>query len=136
MFDATQLATLRALIERYIPHDDTPGGIAAGVDTYLMRFLQADGVGYVARYTQTLTALEHEALNLHSTSFAALSPTAADALIEALWKNQTSAVWMCDAADTLELIAEHCAEGFYSDPRHGANANGVSWQMLGFEERR
>ena len=136
MFDATQLATLRALIERYIPADDAPGGLAAGVDTYLIQFLQADGSGYLVRYTQALVALEHEAQNRHNTAFATLSAADADALIDALWQNQTTVMWLCDAPSTLALIAEHCAEGFYSDPRHGANAGAVSWQMIGFEERR
>lgn len=136
MFDATQIATLRALIERYIPSDDAPGGIAAGVDSYLIGFLQADGVGFVTRYSQALIALEREAHHRHSTAFAELDGPDADALISALWQNDTRTVWLCDAPTTLALIAEHCAEGFYSDPRHGANANAVSWTSIGFEERR
>ncbi len=136
MFDATQLATLRTLIERFIPTDDVPGGIAAGVDTYLIGFLQADGAGFVLRYSQTLTALDAEAQLRHGMVFSALSAVDADGLITAVWNNQTSAVWLCDAASTLALIAEHCAEGFYTDPRHGGNARGTSWHSIGFEERR
>ena len=136
MFDATQIATLRALIERYIPADDAPGGIAAGVDSYLIGFLQADGVGFITRYSQALTALEREAQHRHGTAFAGLSGPDADALIRALWQNDTRTVWLCDALTTLALIAEHCAEGFYSAPRHGANANAISWTSIGFEERR
>ena len=136
MFDAPQLATLRALIERYIPADDVPGGIAAGVDGYLIGFLQGDGVGFLTRYGQALTALENEAQLRHGTAFAGLNGPDADALITSLWQNDTRAVWLCDAPATLALIAEHCAEGFYSDPRHGANANAISWTSIGFEERR
>lgn len=136
MFDATQLATLRALIDRYIPADDTPGALAAGVDLYLIRFLQADGAGFLARYTHVLNALEHEAQHRHACAFAALTAAQADSMLNALWQNQTSVIWLSDAVSTLALIAEHCAEGFYSDPRHGANADAVSWRMIGFEERR
>jgi hypothetical protein len=39
-------------------------------------------------------------------------------------------------AQIIALIAEHCAEGFYADPRQGGNIDMVSWRMIGFEERR
>ncbi|MFM2031283.1 MAG: hypothetical protein RLZZ297_48 [Chloroflexota bacterium] len=136
MFDATQLATLRAIIDRFIPSDTSPGGLAAGVDDYLIRLLQGDGAGYLARYTDALTAVEREAHHRHATAFARLAASDADALLHDLWANQTQVAWVTDAAAFLRLCAEQCAEGFYADPRHGANAGAVSWQMLGFEERR
>lgn len=136
MFDATQLATLRAVIDRFIPADDTPGGVAAGVDTYLIRLLQGDGAGFLHRYFVAMDSLEREAQRRYQQSFAALSAADADALLHDLWENRTSVAWAIDAAAFFAQCAEHCAEGFYADPRHGANANGVSWQMLGFEERR
>ena len=91
MFDAPQLATLRALIERYIPADDTPGGIAAGVDGYLIGFLQGDGVGYLTRYGQALTALENEAQLRHGTAFAGLNGRDApmvDSSRKDVWNNR------------------------------------------------
>jgi hypothetical protein len=33
------------------------------------------------------------------------------------------------------MLAEHCAEGFYSDPGNGGNHSESAWKMIGFEVR-
>jgi hypothetical protein len=136
MFDATQYATLRAVVDCMIPADEAPGGLMAGVDRYLIRFLQHDGVGFVAQYQSALTALQHEAELRHDTGFAHLTPAQATDLLHALERNEIQAVWLTSPSAFVALMAEHCAEGFYADPRQGGNANGVSWVSIGFEERR
>ena len=136
MFDATQYATLRAVVDRMIPADDTPGGLDASVDQYLLRFLQHDGAGFAARYLAGLDALQHEAQLRYQTDFAALPAPDADTILHAVARNDTRATWLYDASATIDMMAEHSAEGFYADPRQGGNRNTVSWQMIGFEERR
>ena len=136
MFDATQYATLRLAIDRMIPVDDAPGGLDAGVDRYIMHFLQHDGVGYSAMYISLLDALHHEAHMRHNLAFAHLSPDDADAILHAFARNETTAVMPWNATQYIDMVAEHVAEGFYADPRQGGNHNAVSWQMIGFEERR
>lgn len=136
MFDATQYATLRAVVDRMIPADDVPGGLDAGVDQYLLRFLQHDGAGYAATYLAGLDALQHEAQLRYRADFASLAAADADAILHAMMRGDTHAAWSYGAATTIDMFAEHCAEGFYADPRQGGNRNAVSWQMIGFEERR
>lgn len=136
MLDATQYATLRAVVDCMIPADEAPGGLAAGVDHYIMRLLQHEAAGLLETYRIALDALQTEAEARHQTSFATLNASQATALLHALERHQTQAVWRVDAAQWVAMIAEHCAEGFYADPRQGGNANGVAWQMIGFEERR
>ena len=136
MFDALQYATLRAVVDRMIPRDDTPGGIDAGVDHYLLGFLQHDGSGFAALYLAVLDALTQEAQARHQCNFADLSAADADALLHDIAHGQTVAHWPYHPGQSLALIAEHCAEGFYADPRQGGNRDMVSWRMIGFEERR
>lgn len=136
MFDALQYATLRAVVDRMIPRDDTPGGIDAGVDHYLLGFLQHDGSGFAAQYLVVLDTIEQEAYARHQCGFARLSADAADALLSDICQGHTVAHWPCHPGQSLALIAEHCAEGFYADPRQGGNRDMVSWRMIGFEERR
>ncbi len=136
MFDATQYATLRAVIDRMIPRDDAPGGLDAGVDRYILHLLQHDGVGYSALYMSLLDALQHEAHVRHNLAFAQLSAHDADAILHAFARSESSAVLLANAAWCIATVAEHCAEGFYADPRQGGNHDTVSWQMIGFEERR
>lgn len=136
MFDATQYATLRAVIDCMIPADEAPGGLMAGVDRYLIHFLQHDGVGFVSQYQSAMTALQHEAELRHGSGFAQLTQAQATDLLHALERNETQAVWLTSPSAFVALMAEHCAEGFYADPRQGGNVNGVSWVSIGFEERR
>lgn len=136
MFDATQYATLRTLVDRMIPADDAPGGLAAGVDRYILHLLQHDGRGYSIQYEAALTAVQRESMARYATPFAQLTTAQADNLLQALAQNDTRVVWAYDAKSFIEMLAEHCAEGFYADPRQGGNDGAVSWRMLGFEERR
>lgn len=136
MFDATQYATLRLAIDRMIPVDDAPGGLDAGVDRYIMHFLQHDGAGFSTQYESALTALFHEAHIRYGRAFAELSPEQADAVLYDVQHNHTRVDWPWPASAFVAMLAEHCAEGFYADPRQGGNAHEVSWRMIGFEERR
>jgi len=136
MFDATQYATLRAVVDCMIPADEAPGGLMAGVDRYLIHFLQHDGVGFVVQYQVAMTALQREAELRHGCGFAQLTQVQATEMLHALERNEMHAVWLTSPSVFVTTMAEHCAEGFYADPRQGGNTNGVSWVSIGFEERR
>lgn len=136
MFDATQYATLRALVDRMIPADDMPGGLDAGVDRYILHLLQHDGAGFASQYLTALDALQQEAVAQYGCAFAQLRAVDADALLHGLTHHAPHTRWQTSPPAFIALLAEHCAEGFYADPRQGGNADQVSWRMIGFEERR
>ncbi|MFM7679307.1 MAG: gluconate 2-dehydrogenase subunit 3 family protein [Roseiflexaceae bacterium] len=136
MVDAVQYATLRAVVDRMIPRDDVPGGLDAGVDRYLIHFLQHDGCGYAPAYIAFLDAINHHAQQQHQCTFDGLSAAAADGLLQYMTDEPSIVIASLRGAQIIALIAEHCAEGFYADPRQGGNIDMVSWRMIGFEERR
>lgn len=136
MFDATQYATLRALVDRMIPADEVPGGLDAGVDNYILHLLQHDGAGFASQYRAAIDAFQQEALVQYGCAFAQLPAGDADALILALTRHAPNTCWQTSPPAFIAILAEHCAEGFYADPRQGGNAGQVSWRMIGFEERR
>lgn len=136
MFDASQYATLRAVVDCMIPADEAPGGLMAGVDRYLIHFLQHDGVGFVAQYQSALTALQREAELRYQCTFAQLAQSQATELLHALERDETQTLWHTSPSAFVAMMAEHCAEGFYADPRQGGNFNAVSWVSIGYEERR
>ncbi len=35
------------------------------------------------------------------------------------------------SSEFLELLVEHTMQGFYGDPRHGGNRQGVGWKAVG-----
>lgn len=136
MLDALQYATLRAVVDRMIPRDDTPGGLDAGVDHYLIRFLQHDGGGYITAYTAFLDAINFHTQHHHQCPFSELTGADADLVLQRMTDEPIELIASWNSTQLIALIAEHCAEGFYADPRQGGNKEMVSWRIIGFEERR
>ena len=133
MFDEEQLRTLHAAIDRIIPEDEFPGGVEAGVGDYLLRQLGADLAHLGADYRRFVDALNAEAQAAHGMGFAALGDAQQDDLLTRVEQGELRAERPLDLASFFAQFAEHCAEGFYSDPGNGGNRDGVSWRMIGYE---
>ena len=133
MFDEQQLQTLHAAIDRIIPADEFPGGVEAGVCDYLLRQLGADLAHLATDYVRFVDALNAEAEAGQGMDFAALGEAQQDALLTRVEQGEVRTDWSIDAAGFFAQFAEHCAEGFYSDPGNGGNRDGVSWRMIGYE---
>jgi hypothetical protein len=56
-------------------------------------------------------------------AFAGLEPGEQDAVLTGLEQR---------GSPTFRWLLETTMEGFYGDPRHGGNHDGVSWQLIGF----
>ena len=133
MFDEAQLACLRATLDTIIPPDDYPSAWEAGVGDYLQRQLRGDLADQLPVYRAWLACLDAEALARHSQVFAQLSLDTRTALLARIEAGAVNADWSLQPAAFFRQIAEHCAEGYYSDPGNGGNRDGVSWRMIGFE---
>lgn len=133
MLTARQVEVLKALVNRIIPADDYPGGWEAGVGDYLFGQFERDLKRALPIYALGLDALDAEAQAVYQTNFDRLAETAQDDLLGRIEAGGVSTVWAVDAATFFRLAAEHCAEGYYSDPGNGGNKDGVSWGMIGFE---
>lgn len=70
---ATELESLKALVDAIIPRTDTPGASDAGVPAYIDRRLAANPQ-LVERFRSGLTALESDAQTRFGTAFSALTP--------------------------------------------------------------
>jgi hypothetical protein len=134
LFD-TQLATLRAALDRIIPPDDHPGAWEAGVGDYILRQLAGDLAHLQDVYRAGLDALDYEALAAAARPFAELGPAAQDELLARIGRGDAQVPWPVEAPVFFAMLCEHAAEGFYSDPGNGGNRGGVSWRMIGFEVR-
>ena len=133
MLNDTQLATLRAALDRIIPADDFPGAWESGVGDYILRQLQGDLSSLLETYQAGLDGLDHEALAASSRPFAALSTEAQDALLARIDRSEAQVPWAIDAQSFFRMLCEHAAEGFYSDPGNGGNREQAAWRMIGFE---
>nr|PZN29591.1 MAG: hypothetical protein DIU80_09130 [Chloroflexota bacterium] len=135
MLTDTQLATLRAALDRIIPPDDFPGAWEAGVGDYILRQLGGDLADQLETYRAGLDGLDYEALAASGRPFAELPAEAQDELLRRIERGEAQSPWPVDAADFFRMLCEHAAEGFYSDPGNGGNRDGVAWRMIGFEVR-
>jgi gluconate 2-dehydrogenase gamma chain len=135
MLTDKQTNTLKAAVNRIIPPDDWPGGWEAGAGDYLFRQFERDLKTAVEIYQQGLEALEAEARAAGSTGFADMDTAAQDALLTRVEQGDVQTQWTTDPAAFFTMLADHCAEGYYSDPGNGGNRDEVAWKMIGFEVR-
>ncbi len=135
MFSQRQLDNLQAVVNRMIPPDDWPGGWEAGVGDYLFRQFARDLKDKVETYRQGLDALEAEAQAAHGTGYAQLKADQQDTLLAQAERGAVRTAWPIDPAAFVTMLADHCAEGFYSDPSNGGNCDEIAWRMIGFEVR-
>ena len=136
MLTPNQQNTLRAAVDRIIPPDEYPGGADAGVCDYFARHLQADLRPLLPLYHDGLDGLEAEAQARYNTSFADLSAEQQDHLLRRVEWGNVEARWHTAPSRFFQMLVQHTAEGFYSDPGNGGNRNAVSWHMIGFDPVR
>jgi hypothetical protein len=128
--------TLRALLDRLIPHDDLPGAVEAGVENYLRRFLETTGAPEAPGLAVGLIQLERESAARHDgASFTALTADQQDALLRDIEIGKVRTLWpaACAPVPFFTRMIELAHEGFYADPANGGNQDAVSWRMIGYD---
>ena len=132
-----QWRTLRAALERIIPPDDEyPGAWECGVGDYLAHQFERDLSARLDDYREGLTALEAESTARFRQGFTTLTVQEQDTLLSHMEDDDVVTIWNVLPSRFFSLLVNATAEGFYSEPEQGGNRNAVSWEMVGFEERR
>lgn len=132
-FTVDEARTLAAMCDQIIPPDQDPGAAWAGVVNYVDRQLCGPLQRLKETYRTGIAAVEASSRRLHSKSFADLDAAQQIDFLHRMEAGQTPGeVWKkIPAADFFGLVIDHTMQGFYGDPRHGGNRDGVSWKMLG-----
>lgn len=133
MLTEEQITVLKAVVNTIIPPDDDPGGWDGGVGDYLFRQFERDLADYLSIYQQGLLAIEAEAQASAGQSFADLTLDMQEVLLTKIEQGLVQTAWPTDPVLFFAALAQHCAEGFYSDPGNGGNRGGAAWKMIGFE---
>ena len=125
--------TLSALCDQIIPPDRDPGAAWAGVVNYIDRQLCGPLEHLRSSYRHGIAAFDKSSRMLYGASFATLT---ADRQIELLTLAEQgrapAEAWkQISSNEFFELLLDQTMQGFYGDPRHGGNREGVSWKMLG-----
>ena len=124
IFDPHQRETIEAATDRIIPADRDPGAREAGVVNYIEDTLgtyEAEHAPLYSAGVQELDRLARERFTAEQ--FVSLRPEQQDEILAHLEK---------EGSPFFALLVEHTMQGFYGDPRHGGNRDGVGWKMIGF----
>lgn len=125
--------TLAAACDQIIPPDEDPGASWAGVVNYIDTQLCGHLRGLQDSYRLGIVAINESSRLLYGSNFAFLSDTKQ---IDLLTKMETGQVpreaWQkVSSSEFFPILVDHTMQGFYGDPRHGGNREGISWKMVG-----
>jgi choline dehydrogenase-like flavoprotein len=121
-------AVLRAVVDRMVPEDGSPGGWDAGIGTFIEQMLDRELAASRGLIEAGLDALDLEA----PTGFDSLPTTEQDALLTRLEMTESSPSWPVSPAWFVGRLAALCAQGYYGDSANGGNRDEVSWRTLGY----
>lgn len=125
--------TLAAICDQIIPADEDPGAAWAGVVNYVD--LQLCGFLRHLRnsYRQGLAAVDKSSRTLYGVNFVAVAETKQVELLSLMEQERAPLeAWTeISSKEFFSLLVDQTMQGFYGDPRHGGNREGVSWKMLG-----
>jgi gluconate 2-dehydrogenase gamma chain len=125
---ASEAETVRAIIGRLIPTDDSgPGAVEARADRYIDRALSGALKASRAAYTAGLAAVDAQARTLRNTPFAKLAVADQDTVLTTIERSN---------ATFFNLIRTHTIQGTFSDPFYGGNANFIGWDLIGYPGAR
>lgn len=117
---------LAAVCDRLIPPDGAAGAVQAGV----LHFIDIQLTGRYRKHQRTYR-LGLQALA--GTGYETQPVASQTEMLAALERNEGAGGAWREVAPRqfFELVLAHTMQGFYGSPRHGGNAGGVSWKMLG-----
>jgi len=131
-FTLDEARCLAAIVDQIIPPDQDPGASWAGVLDYVDRQLCGPHQNLQDTYRQGLANIDQSSRTLCGRLFADLdSNHQADLLQQLEHDKAPSSIWnKLSSSDFFATVVDHTMQGYYGDPRHGGNRDGVSWKML------
>lgn len=125
--------TLAAISDQIIPPDQDPGAEWAGVVIYIDRQLCGPLQNLQQTYRHGIAAIDGSSRLIYDKVFADLGAQQQIDMLHRLENSQVpSAIWKdVSSSQFFSLVVDHAMQGYYGDPRHGGNRDGVSWKMLG-----
>jgi len=132
-FTLDEARALAAIADQIIPSDQDPGAAWAGVVNYIDRQLCGPFQNLQNTYREGLAAIDQASRSMQGKLFADLDSQKQIDLLTAVEQGRVPAtIWReKSSAEFFRLVVDHTMQGYYGDPRHGGNREGVSWKMLG-----
>ena len=131
-FTDAEWRALNALADVVLPPDQDAGAVWAGVVSYIDRQLCGPYQALQETYRYGLGAVDQTSQSNYGKVFADLQSHQQIELLHRLEESKApSGAWkQLSSAEFFGYVVDHTMQGFYGDPRHGGNREGVSWKML------
>lgn len=125
--------TLAAACDRILPPDEDPGAAWTGVVNYIDVQLCGHLRELQDSYRLGIVAMNKSSRLLYGSDFAFLPEAKQIELLTKMEEGQAPReAWQkIPASEFFSMLVDHTMQGFYGDPRHGGNREGVSWKMVG-----
>ena len=132
-FTVDEARTLAAITDQIIPADQDPGASWAGVVNFIDRQLCGPYKALRQTYRTGLTGVDQSSRGLYAKAFVDLASEPQIQVLRQLENGKApGAIWThASSSEFFGYLVDHTMQGFYGDPRHGGNREGVSWKMLG-----
>lgn len=131
-FSVDEARALAAICDQIIPPDQDPGASWAGVVNFIDRQLCGPYKDLRSKYRLALAGVDQSSRAAHGKLFADLdSPQQIELLHQLEDGKAAGPIWkQIPSSEFFSMVVDHTMQGFYGDPRHGGNRDGVSWKML------
>ncbi len=124
-FTDAEARTVEAACERLIPADEKdPGAAQAGVVRYIDRQLVGPLADMRGDYREGLAGMDRSSVAFAGKPVVELAAAEQERVLADMEKDDARKGFFV-------MLLDHAQQGFYGDPRHGGNRDGVSWKMLG-----
>lgn len=123
---------LAAISDQIIPADQDPGAAWADVVNYIDRQLCGPYENLQSIYRLGLAGVDQSSQSSHGKLFADLGAMQQVDVLHRLETGKVSGpIWkQISSTEFFGYLLDHTMQGFYGDPRHGGNREGMSWKML------
>jgi len=131
-FTVDEARTHAGMVDQIIPPDQDAGAVWAGVVSYIDRQLCGPYQNLQSFYRQGLAGVDQSGQSIYGRLFADLASHQQIELLDRLDEGKaTDAIWkQLSSSEFFSSVVDHTMQGFYGDPRHGGNREGISWKML------
>jgi len=131
-FSIDEARALASMVDQIVPPDQDAGAVWAGVVNYIDRQLCGPFEALQPVYRQGLGAVDQTSQSTYGKVFADLESQQQIELLGRLEDGKAfTAAWKeLSSSEFFRYVVDHTMQGFYGDPRHGGNRDGVSWKML------
>jgi len=131
-FSLDEARTLASMVDQIIPPDQDAGAVWAGVLNYIDRQVCGPYQNLQILYRRGLAGADQTSHSLYGRLFADLESHQQIELLHRLEDGKAQGpVWkQLSSTEFFGTVVDHTMQGFYGDPRHGGNREGVSWRML------